>query len=242
MLADNTATATPPPSVGDAPAGKSTVAGGTQQSGQKTQSPTTEASTTVPAQMQEVTVVGKLDQQRQEIVPSLGATVYTIDQQEIQDLTQGNNIPFSKLVLRFPGVSQDSEGSGSFHVRDEHANVQYRINDVLIPEGITSFGSQFDTRFADHVDLITGALPAQYGFRESGILDIHTKSGAFDQGGEAEMYGGSQGTTIFLATICRTISASRIRLPPPTPSTIPLTNTGDLPTSPTSSMTAAASV
>jgi outer membrane receptor protein involved in Fe transport len=194
MLADNTATATPPPSVGDAPAGKSTVAGGTQQSGQKTQSPTTEASTTVPAQMQEVTVVGKLDQQRQEIVPSLGATVYTIDQQEIQDLTQGNNIPFSKLVLRFPGVSQDSEGSGSFHVRDEHANVQYRINDVLIPEGITSFGSQFDTRFADHVDLITGALPAQYGFRESGILDIHTKSGAFDQGGEAEMYGGSQGT------------------------------------------------
>lgn len=194
MLADSTTPATPPPSVGDAPAGKTTVAGGTKQSGQQTQTPTTETTTTVPVQMQEVTVVGKLDQQRQEIVPSLGATVYTIDQQEIQDFTQGNNIPFDKLVLRFPGVSQDSEGSGSFHVRDEHANVQYRINDVLIPESITSFGSQFDTRFADHVDLITGALPAQYGFRESGILDIHTKSGAFDEGGDAEMYGGSQGT------------------------------------------------
>ena len=123
-------------------------------------------------QMPEVTVVGQLDQARQEIVPSLGATVYTIDQQEIQNLTAGNNIPFSKLVLRLPGVSQDSEGSGSFHVRDEHANVQYRIDDVLIPENITSFGSQFDTTFADHVDLITGALPAQYGFRESGTLVV----------------------------------------------------------------------
>lgn len=142
-------------------------------------------------QMPEITVIGKLDQSRQEIVPSLGATVYTIDQNEIDSLTQGNNIPFSKLVLRFPGVSQDSEGSGSFHIRDEHGNVQYRINDVLIPEGITGFGNDFDTRFADHVDLITGALPAQYGFRTSGILDIHTKSGAFSQGGDVEMYGGS---------------------------------------------------
>ena len=145
-------------------------------------------------QMPTIVVEGNLDAQRQEIVPSLGATVYTIDQAQIQDFTQGNNISLSKLVLRLPGVSQDSEGSGSFHVRDEHANVQYRINDVLIPESITSFGSQFDTRFADRVDLITGALPVQYGFRESGILDIHTKSGAFDPGGEVETYGGSSGT------------------------------------------------
>jgi hypothetical protein len=137
-------------------------------------------------------VVSKaLDEKRQQIVPSLGATDYTITQADIDHLTQGSNIPFDKLVLRFPGVSQDSEGSGSFHVRDEHGNVQYRINDVLIPEGITGFGSDFDTRFADRVDLITGALPAQYGFRESGILDIHTKSGVYSPGGDVEMYGGS---------------------------------------------------
>ena len=151
-------------------------------------------SSKTPITLPAITVIGQLDQDRQEIVPSLGATVYTIDQQEIQSLSQGNNIPFNKLVLRFPGVSQDSEGSGGFHVRDEHANVQYRINDVLIPEGISGFANQFDVRFADHVDLITGALPAQYGFRESGILDIHTKNGAFNEGGSAEMYGGSYDT------------------------------------------------
>jgi len=147
-----------------------------------------------PVQMPEITVVGQLDQARQQIVPSLGATVYTIDQQDIQDLSQGDSIPFSKLVLRFPGVSQDSAASGSFHVRDDHANVQYRIDDVLIPESITSFGSQFDTRFADSVDLITGALPAEYGFRQAGVLDIHTKSGALNPGGDVDLYGGSYGT------------------------------------------------
>jgi hypothetical protein len=143
---------------------------------------------------QEITVVGQLDRARQAIMPSLGATVSTIDENDIETLTQGDNVPVSKLVLRFPGVSQDSAASGSFHVRDDHANVQYRIDDVLIPESITSFGSQFDTRFAKSVELITGALPAEYGFRQAGVLDIHTKSGALDPGGDVEMYGGSDGT------------------------------------------------
>ena len=152
------------------------------------------ASSTQPVQMQEVTVVGQLDQARQQIVPSIGATVYTIDQQDIEDLSQGENVPFSKLVLRLPGVSQDSAASGSFHVRDDHANVQYRIDDVLIPESITSFGSQFDTRFAQSVTLITGALPAEYGFRQAGVLDIQTKNGAVNPGGDVDLYGGSYGT------------------------------------------------
>ena len=143
------------------------------------------------ATMAPIVVVGSLDEDREKILPDLGATVYTIDQEDIEDLAQGNNIPFDKLVLRFPGVSQDSEGSGSVHVRDDHGNVQYRINDVLIPEGITGFGDDFDPRFADRVDLITGALPAQYGFRTTAVIDIHTKSGAFEDGGELELYGGS---------------------------------------------------
>ena len=44
------------------------------------------------------------------------------------------------------------------------------------------------------MQLITGSLPAQYGFRTAGVVDIQTKSGAFDQGGEVEMYGGSYDT------------------------------------------------
>ncbi len=145
-------------------------------------------------QLDEVVVVGKLDEARQQIVPSLGATTYTVTSGEIEGQSQGEDAPFNHVLLRLPGVSQDSASSGQLHIRDDHANVQYRINDVLIPEGITGFNTEFDTRFVDKFDLITGALPAQYGYRTSGIVDIHTKSGAFKEGGDVSMYGGSYDT------------------------------------------------
>jgi hypothetical protein len=44
------------------------------------------------------------------------------------------------------------------------------------------------------VDLITGSLPAQFGFRTSGIIDIHTKVGTDLNGGEVSYYGGSDDT------------------------------------------------
>ena len=43
------------------------------------------------------------------------------------------------------------------------------------------------------MSLITGALPAQYGFLQAGVVDIQTKSGETDPGGEISMEGGSRG-------------------------------------------------
>jgi outer membrane receptor for ferrienterochelin and colicins len=42
--------------------------------------------------------------------------------------------------------------------------------------------------------LITGALPAEYGLRTAGIIDLKTKSGVIDPGGSISLYGGSHGT------------------------------------------------
>ncbi|HET9376348.1 MAG TPA: TonB-dependent receptor [Chthoniobacterales bacterium] len=139
-----------------------------------------------------ITVVGQLNEARDQIVPYLGATKYSIGQPQIQTQSQGENAPFNQVILRAPGVSQDS--FGQLHVRDEHANLQFRIDDVLIPEGITGFGQEIDTRLVDNVNLITGSLPAQFGFRTTGIIDIHTKQGAAVNGGEASFYGGSHET------------------------------------------------
>jgi hypothetical protein len=139
-----------------------------------------------------VTVVGQLNDVRDQIVPYLGATKYSVGQTQIKTQSQGDNAPFNQIILRAPGVSQDS--FGQLHVRDEHANLQFRIDDVLIPEGITGFGQEIDTRLVDNVDLITGSLPAQFGFRTSGIVDIHTKEGAALNGGELSFYGGSHET------------------------------------------------
>ena len=131
----------------------------------------------------------ELDVSREQIVPSLGATRYTVGPDRLNQQAQGEDAPFNQTILRFPGVAQDS--FGQLHLRGEHANLQYRINDVLLPEGITGFGQELSTRFADNVSLITGALPAQFGFRTTGVIDVHTKTGAEFAGGEASVQVGS---------------------------------------------------
>jgi hypothetical protein len=131
----------------------------------------------------------EMDITREQIVPSLGATRYTVGPDRLDSQAQGENAPFNQTMLRFPGVAQDS--FGQLHVRGEHANLQYRIDDVLLPESIPGFGQVLETRFADNISLITGALPAQFGFRNTGVIDIHTKNGAVFQQGDASVYGGS---------------------------------------------------
>jgi hypothetical protein len=37
-------------------------------------------------------------------------------------------------------------------------------------------------------------LPAQYGYRTSGVINLKTRGGAFDNGGDLSFYGGSRGT------------------------------------------------
>src|SRR6266705_1037430 len=131
----------------------------------------------------------EFDISREQIVPSLGATRYTVGPDRLDSQAQGESAPFNQTLLRFPGVAQDS--FGQLHVRGEHANLQYRIDDVLLPESIPGFGQVLETRFADNISLITGALPAQFGFRNTGVIDIHTKNGAVFQQGDASVYGGS---------------------------------------------------
>src|SRR5436189_5412827 len=100
----------------------------------------------------------EMDITREAIVPSLGATRYTVGPDRLSSQAEGENAPFNETLLRFPGVAQDS--FGQLHVRGEHANLQYRIHDVLHPESIQGFGQVLETRFADNISLITGALPA----------------------------------------------------------------------------------
>ncbi len=134
----------------------------------------------------------RLDAARAEIEPRIGASTYAIPEAAIERQPGGDNNPLSQVVLQAPGVSQ--EAFGQLHIRNEMANLQFRINGIILPEGVSFFGQSLSPRFAGAVDLITGALPAQYGLRTAGIIDIQTKSGAYDSGGYVGMYGGSHGS------------------------------------------------
>jgi len=138
-----------------------------------------------------VVTAHRLDAARASIEPATGASTYTITKQAIEDVPGGDNGQLNQVVLQAPGVSQDS--FGQLHVRDDHNNIQFRINGVILPEGISVFGQSISPRIIEKVDLITGALPAEYGLRTAGIINITTKSGLFDNGGTASVYGGSHG-------------------------------------------------
>lgn len=139
-----------------------------------------------------VVTAQKLDAARSSVQASLGASKYTIDNATIQALPGGDNQEFDQILLQMPGVVQD--GFGQIHVRDDHNNLQYRINGTILPEGLAVFGQTLSPRLVESVSLLTGALPAQYGLRTAGIFDITTKSGVFNNGGTISLYGGTQGT------------------------------------------------
>jgi outer membrane receptor protein involved in Fe transport len=134
------------------------------------------------------------DTARSNLYTTIGTTSATISRDAIQALPQGANAPVEKVLLQAPGVSQDSAASGSIHIRNDHANVQFRINGVMLPDGVTGFGSVLDTNLIGSISLVTGALPAEYGLRTTGLLDITTRNDAFNNSGNVSYYGGSRGT------------------------------------------------
>ena len=138
-----------------------------------------------------ITAPERMKNARTEMMPNIGTTVYEIDKHMIENLGQGDSTPFDDVLLRMPGVVQDSKASGSLHIRDDHGNVQYRVNGVELPEGISGFGQSIDTRFIDNIDFVTGSLPAQYGLRTAGIIDIQTKEGNITPGGRVGVQVGS---------------------------------------------------
>jgi outer membrane receptor protein involved in Fe transport len=140
-----------------------------------------------------ISVSAALDQARNALSPDTGSSQYVIVQKAIAQLPLGASTPVNQVILQAPGVVQDSYGG--LHVRGDHANLQYRIDGVIIPESISGFGQTLDARTIQNVKLLDGALPAQYGLRTAAVVDITTRSGHdLGNGGSVGVTGGSFGT------------------------------------------------
>jgi len=157
--------------------------------------PTTTVRTTVPPVSPAEMVAQRnnsFDQARSNLYTTVGTTSDTKSHETIEALPQGTNAPVERVLLQAPGVSQDSAASGLFHVRNDHANAQYRINGILLPDGVSGFGSILDTNFVGSLSLVTGALPAEYGLRTTGIIDLTTRTDIFNNSGSINYYFGSR--------------------------------------------------
>ena len=144
-------------------------------------------------QLGAVNVSAALDVARNNLSPDTGSSQYVLSAQDIQALPLGASTPLNQVLLQAPGVVQDS--FGQLHVRGDHANLQYRINGIMLPESISGFGQTLDARMIQNVKLLDGALPAQYGERTAAVVDITTKNPTdMGNGGVVGITGGSFGT------------------------------------------------
>src|ERR1700737_2064889 len=90
-------------------------------------------------------------QARERTLPRTGVTATDMDRRAIEALPQGTNTPIDKVLLQLPGVHQESAASGGLHVRNEHGNVQYRINGILLPDGVSGMGQVLETGLIGNV-------------------------------------------------------------------------------------------
>jgi outer membrane receptor protein involved in Fe transport len=159
------------------------------------------------------------DGARSNLFTTIGTASTTFTQSTIQALPGGDNAPVERILLQFPGVTQDSAASGDLHVRNDHANLQYRINGVMLPDGPTGFGSILDASWIGSLSLIVGALPAEYGLRTVGLVDITTRTDLFNNTGQVGVYGGSHGTITPSVQYGGTFGSTCPAAPPPPPGT-----------------------
>jgi outer membrane receptor protein involved in Fe transport len=124
-------------------------------------------------------------------VSKTGTNQYSLTDQNINTLPQGANTPINQVLLQMPGVVQDDEAQ--VHVDGEHEDLQWRVNGVMMPmDSFTGFGQIFNSFFVKRVSLLDGVLPVTYGYRDAGVLDMVTKDGCSDPGGNVGFYGGQR--------------------------------------------------
>ena len=132
-----------------------------------------------------------LNEERSHIQTQIGASTYTIDSAAIEAAPGGENVLMNQVMLQVPDAAQDS--FGQLHIRGDHNGLQFRLNGIILPDGISVFGQTLPPRLIQSMQMIMGSLPSQYGLRSAGIIDLTTKSGSLDPGGSVTLYGGSHG-------------------------------------------------
>ena len=118
-------------------------------------------------------------------------SINTETKEDIDKLPQGSSISLPNLMTETnPGMVLGS--FGQVFVRGNHANIQYQIDGVQLPDSLTgAFGDAFSPGNIESVEFITGGIPAEFGNRLASVVDIITKSGTESPGGSFEMNYGS---------------------------------------------------
>jgi len=118
---------------------------------------------------------------------------YSLSRKEIDILPRGNNNDLHDVLLTIPGAAYGS--LKQLHIRQDHANLQLRIDGVPIPDTVSStFSDVISPRAWERADIVLGGMEANVGNKTAALIDITTKSGTKPGFGSVQMFGGSNKT------------------------------------------------
>src|SRR5262245_57996981 len=118
---------------------------------------------------------------------------YQLSRKDIEVLPRSNNNTVQDVLATIPSVV--IQPLNQFNIRQDHANQQFRIDGVPIPEGVSStFTDVISPRMWERADIILGGMEAQYGNKTAIVVDITSKSGTRPTFGSAQIFGGSNQT------------------------------------------------
>jgi hypothetical protein len=116
-----------------------------------------------------------------------------LSRKDVESLPRGNNVDVPDVLQTVPSVVYGS--LKQTHVRQDHANQQFRIDGIPIPDTVTgAFADIVPPRAWERADIILGGMEAQYGNKTALVLDITSKSGTKPGFGSVQVFGGSNET------------------------------------------------
>jgi len=124
-----------------------------------------------------------------------GNNKYTMTAKDIGNLPQAEAAPLNQVMLQMPGVALDQ--NQEIHIRGEHMGIQYEMNGIMLPLDMNTdptFTQLLNSYLVESVSLLDGVLPARYGYRTSGVIDIQTKNGCDGAHNSFTMFGGQRDT------------------------------------------------
>ena len=116
-----------------------------------------------------------------------------VEREDIKALPQGDTASVNQVLSTQPGFVYDA--FGNLYARGNHANIQYEIDGVPLPDSASGlFGGFLSSKFIENMDVLTGGLGAEYGERLAGVVDLNTRRPSEKGEGELELKYGSFST------------------------------------------------
>lgn len=145
----------------------------------------------IPVAGQEVVIAA--DRPTAPLPSRTASSASTLDRENIKELPRGDTSSVNEILATQPGFVNDA--FGNLYARGNHANIQYQIDGVPLPDSVTGlFGGFLSPKLLDSMEVLTGGLGAEYGDRLAGVVNLNTRRPTPAGQGELELMGGSYQT------------------------------------------------